>query len=132
MGKVHLLSVFVGATIIGLVLGLSSYNDQAEADENGPMGDCDNFSGILQHWDKIIFQTDRKLIHSFEPNLLRVLHYDIKVQQDPFLVTNLERTVSDFLNANGYTTTGKGKVRPLMIDIVDVEYDTACVSTILF
>ena len=127
MGKVHIISVLVAATFVGLVLGLSSYNEQAEA--GGTIGDpCDSLSGVLQHWDKIIFQTDRKLINAFEPTILSVLHYDIKVQQDPFFVTNLERTVSDFLNANGYTTTGKDKVRPLMIDIVDVEYAIACAS----
>ena len=128
MGKVHIISVLVAATFVGLVLGLSSYNEQAEA--GGTISDpCDSFSGVLQHWDKIIFQTDRKLIHSFEPTILPILHYDIKVQQDPFFVTNLEKTVRDFLNANGYTTTDKGKVRQLMIDIVDVEYDIACIST---
>ena len=137
MGKGNVISVIVSVTFVGLVLGLSFDNEPALAGIGPfppPSGDlCDSETGVLQHWDKIIFETDRRLITGFAPppsplTILPILTYDIKVQQDPFSVTNLERTVSDFLNANGYTTTGKGKVRPLMIDIVDVEYEIACAS----
>jgi len=127
MGKVHIISVLVGATIVGLVLGLSSYNEQAEA--GGPIGGCGLFAeGTQQHWDKIIFKTDRKIFNPIEPALLQGLHYDIKVQQDPFFVTNLEQTVADFLNAKSFKRGNGGSVLPGNIIIVDVEYDTPCTS----
>jgi len=134
MGKANLISVIVGVTAVGLVLGLSSYNEQAEAGLIIPLGDCDNFNGVLVHWDKIIFKTDQRLINAFpSPGVLSILTpsktYDIKVVQDPFSITNLELTVSNFLNANFYTTVGEGKVTPGFITIVDVEYAIACTST---
>jgi len=146
MGKANIISVIVGVTVVGLVLGLSSYNDQAEAGMmpingfNGfpPTEDpCNSLRGELIHWDKIIFKTDRKLINAFpSPGVLPILTpsktYDIKVEQDPFSVTNLELTVSKFLNANFYTTVGEGKVTPAFITIVDVEYAIACTSSQLF
>jgi len=128
MGKVHIISVLVGVTLVGLVLGLSSYNEQAEA--GGTISaPCDSFSGTIQHWDKIAFFTDRKLFNPSEPTILPILDYDIKVEQDPFFITNLEQTVANFLNGGGYTTGNKGIILPGMIDIVDVEYAITCAST---
>jgi len=138
MGKANIISVIVGVTVIGLVLGLSSFNEQAEAGIiilPPPTGDCGDFGvGITQHWDKIIFKVDQRLINSFPspafPAILKpILSYDIKVEQDPISATNLERAVSDFLNANGYKTSDGKKVRPLFISIVDVEYSIACPIT---
>jgi len=134
MGKANIISVIVGVTVIGLVLGLSSYNEQAEAGISFPFTDPCIFDGVVQHWDKIIFKTDQRLFNTFElslspPILKPILSYDIKVPQDPVSVTNLERAVSDFLNANGYKTFDDKKVRPLFISIVDVEYSIACIST---
>ena len=126
MGKVHLLSLLVAASLVGLVLGLSSYNEQAEAGISiGPS--CDT-GGVLVHFDKIVFQTDRILFNLFQPALVPTLHYDIKVQQDPFFVTNLEQTVADFLNAKSFKRGNGGSVLPGNIIIVDVEYDTPCTS----
>ena len=134
MGKVNIILVIVGVTLVGLVLGLSSYNEQAEAGVE-TMGGCgDFFEGDLRHWDKIIFKTDRKLKDStpstLSPKILfPAKTYDIKVVQDPFSVTNLEQTVTSFLNADGYrTSVGKG-VAPRFISIVDVEYSIACPLT---
>jgi len=141
MGKGNVISVIISVMLVGLVLGLSSYNEQVEAGllPNGmffPEPDCDNFNGVLVHWDKIIFKTDQRLINAFpSPGVLSALTpsrtYDIKVEQDPFSVTNLELSVSNFLNANFYKTVGEGKVTPAFITIVDVEYAIACTSLLL-
>ncbi len=138
MGKVNIILVLVAVTLVSLVLGLSSFNEQAEAGIiilPPPTGDCGSFGvGITQHWDKIIFKVDQRLINSFPspafPSILKpILSYDIKVEQDPISATNLERAVSDFLNSNGYKTLDGKKVRPLFISIVDVEYSITCPFT---
>ncbi len=134
MGIVNIILVIVGVTLVGLVLGISSFNEQAEA--GGSIGGCDAFGeNVIQHWDKIIFHPDIRLFNAFDPSplfpptLFPGITYDIKVEQDPLSLTNLEETVSKFLNANGYRTSdGKG-VLPRFIDIVDVEYSIACPFT---
>jgi len=138
MGKVNIISVIVSVTLVGLVLGLSSYNEQAEAGlSNGifiPTEDpCDSFSGVLTHWDKILFKTNQRLFASepppfSSPILFPILTYDIKVEQDPISVTNLERAVSSFLNDSSYRTSDGSFVKDVFIIIVDVEYEIACVS----
>jgi len=135
MGKGNVISVIVAITLVGLVLGLSSYNELASAGIvilPPPTGDFCDFDGVSQHWDKIIFKTDRKLINDSPPplfpsKLLPNRTYDIKVMQDPLSVTVLEDTVAIFLRDNGYKTS-VGKVFPRFISIVDVEYDIACTS----
>jgi len=132
MGIVNIILVIVGVTLIGLVLGISSYNEQAEA--GGPIGGCGDFGEMeLQHWDKIIFKPNQKLFNDspsplfpfvLSPNKI----YDIKVVQDPLAVTDLQGTVSKFLSDSGYKTSGGSKVFPRFIEIVDVEYEIACVK----
>jgi len=133
MGKVSIISVIVGVTLVGLVLGLSFYNEQAEAGLS--VGGCgESFGGVQLHWDKIIFEVNQNLFNKvgpktlFPPVIFPTLTWDIKVQQDPLSATNLERTVADFLNANNYKTFDDKEVRPHFISIVDVEYDIACRS----
>ncbi len=133
MGKGSLISVIVGVTLVGLVLGISSFNEQAQA--GGTIGGCDGFGeNEIQHWDKIIFKVDQRLFNSFPspafPAILKpILTYDIKVPQDPISVTVLEKTVSKFLSDFDYKTKDGKKVRAVFIDIVDVEYEIACVFT---
>jgi len=138
MGKANNILFLVGFIAVGLVLGLSSYYDQAQAGMPSIIGEpCDSFSGVLLHWDKIIFHPEVKMFNTFAPSplfpptLFTSRTYDIKVEQDPASVTNLEGTVAKFLNANGFRTSdGKG-VSPKFIDIVDVEYAIAC-TTVTF
>jgi len=136
MGKVNIILVIVGVTLVGLVLGLSYYNDQAEAGifPLSPPVPCESDTGVLVHWDKIIFKTDRRLFASTPPPfsspiLFPVLTYDIKVVQDPISATTLERAVSSFLNVNGYRTEDGSSVKDVFIIIVDVEYSIACPFT---
>ena len=132
MGKVNIITVIVGVTLVGLVLGISSYNEQAEA--GAPFGiACESTGGVLQHWDKIIFKPDIRFFNDSPSSLLPPFlapgkTYDIKVMQDPFSVTELEGTVSKFLTDSGYKTLDGIKVFPRFILIVDVEYEKACTS----
>ena len=125
MGKITIVSGIVGAIIIGMILGLTTLNEPAEA--GIVSGNCDGGSGTIEHWDKIFFDIDRSVKHSSLPNLLKARTFDIKVFQDPQTVTVLEETVANFLNAAGYTKFNGGPITPLMIFIVDVDYDIACI-----
>jgi len=120
MGIVNIILVIIGVTLVSLVLGISSYNEQAEA--GGSIGGCgDFFEGELQHWDKIIFKTNQRLFNDFPSplfpsKLVPSRTYDIKVEQDPLSVTVLEEVVTVFLRDNGYRAS-EGKVLPRFISI---------------
>jgi len=108
----------VGSTLAGLaVIG----------ELTPPITVCEIQGGAYDHWDKIIFSSPSAIKKPDGTILPRDVPYDIKVLDDPTDVAFLQKKVSDFLNANGFTRPNGAPFGSHLIVIIDVEYTAVCV-----
>ncbi len=126
----------IAAVLLGSALSVSMFIPKAEASHTVPNlcpGDpATGTGGIVQHWDKIVFQIVRDPSGTIDPTYLKT-PLDIKVLDDPIEVANLDLKVRDFMTVHGIPVVPPGTtfdptiVPQLKIDIIDVEYAIVCV-----
>ncbi len=130
----------IAAVLLGSALSVGMFIPKAEASHTvGALcasSDPTNpdAGGIVQHWDKIIFQIVRDSSGSIDPSWLKT-PLDIKVLDDPGSVAHLDAKIRGFIDKHPSsiptidgTILDADAVAKLKIDVIDVEYAIVCVS----
>ena len=106
----------------------------------GPPGAsrCEAVGGFVEHWDKVIFVTDKLFIHrvvmggAIDGIIRPGQQADWKfIQVDPFQITNLVEITAEHLTSVGWTTGIGTPIKPSMIFVQDVEYSNYCVQLVI-
>ena len=118
----------VAVVLIGASFGLGNFLTPAAA---GLLGDpCDNGNGVIQHYNKILFSSSKKLTGT-TPVIQVGQPYEIIVLAPLFQVVDVRQEVVSELNFQGYKQINQNPVKKFMITIIDIEYDAECVGGII-
>lgn len=131
------LIVLIGLAAVATMTGLLISNQEVLANHDAVTqytvnSSCEGANGVMEHWDKVIFQSDRfLLLKNDNVTIGRVAPgqtADWKfLQRDPGSITNLDVITAEHLNVMGWTTGGGGLIKPKHLNIIDVEYSNFCV-----
>ena len=140
-----LAGVAIAAVLLGSVLTVGMFIPKAEANHASASTLCtepDASTGVgiltwVHHWDKIIFQIIRDPSGTVAPSHLKT-PLDIKVEDNPNNVANIDTKIRDFLKVHDGLLTVPGTtlsdpvIDNLKIDIIDVEYAIVCTTSMPF